>query len=136
MVTGRKPFEHASPDAAVIQRVLGGIRPDRPAMGFSDELWALLGQTWLEVSESSDSQAIRPEIAEIIKQLQGEVGNWSPADRVLSPTIQMEPEESCVFSVSSQLAHAWLTRYSQQMTLPNFLGFRTDLWGIRVRFPS
>ena len=75
-------------------------------MGFSDELWALLGQTWLEVSESSDSQAIRPDIADIIKQLQSEVGNWSPADRVLSPTIQVEQEDSCEYSVPSQLALA------------------------------
>ena len=105
-MTGRKPFEHASPDAAVIQKVLGGTRPDRPAIGFSDALWALLGQTWLEVSESSDSEPVRPDIADIIKQLRGEVGNWSPADRVLSPTIQTEGEDSCVYSVPFPLAHA------------------------------
>ena len=105
MVTGRKPFEHTNPDAKVIQHVLWGIRPDRPVVGFSDGLWALLGQTWLEVSESSDSQAVRPDIADIIKQLRNEVGNWNPADRVLSPTIQVEQEDSCVYSVSSQLVH-------------------------------
>ena len=85
---------HASPDAAVIQKVLSGIRPDRPAMGFSDALWALLGQTWLEVSESSDLQAVRPDIADTIKQLQDEVGTWSPTSTPLPQTIPTGPKES------------------------------------------
>ena len=100
-MAGRKPFKHVDRDADVIQKVLSGIRPDRPAMGFSDALWALLDQTWLEVSESSDSQPVRPNIANIIKQLQGEIETWSPADMVLSPTTQAGREESCVYSVPS-----------------------------------
>ena len=103
-MTGRKPFEHAWLDAVVIPKVLSGIRPDRPAMGFSDGLWALLCQTWLEVFESSGSQTVRPDIVDIIKQLQDDVGSWSPADRVLSPTIQMERDEACLYSVPSHLA--------------------------------
>ena len=85
---------HASPNAAVIQKVLSGIRPDRPAIGFSDALWALLGQAWLEEPESSGSQAVRPDIVDIIKQLQDEVGTWSPTSILLPQTIPTGPKES------------------------------------------
>lgn len=83
MITGRRPFEHANPDAAVIQKILSGKRPDRPTVGFSDALWTLLTQTWLEEPESSDSPPRRPDITNIIEVLQDETENWNPTSRPL-----------------------------------------------------
>jgi hypothetical protein len=113
-VTGRRPFEHTNPDAAVIQKVLSGTRPDRPTVGFSDALWTLLTQTWLEERESSDSPSARPNIADILERLQDEAENWSPTSRQLAPPIPMERKTSCMSSTPSELAYVWLTRKSQR----------------------
>lgn len=78
MVTGRRPFEHANPDAAVIQKVLSGNRPDRPIVGFSDPLWALLTQMWVEEWESLPPA--RPNITVVLEQLQDEAKAWSPTN--------------------------------------------------------
>ena len=108
VATGRKPFDHINADAIVIQKVLGGTRPDRPTAGFSDALWALLIQTWSEVFESSESQSLRPDITDIIEQLQEEVRTWSPTSILLSQTITTEPKESRGSSVSSEFGHELL----------------------------
>jgi len=73
-------------------------------MGFSDALWALLIQTWLEI-ESPDSLSVRPDITSIIEQLQDEAKNWSLTGGALSPTIPMERKVICMFSVSPELIH-------------------------------
>lgn len=99
MITGRRPFEHVNPDAAVIQKILSGLRPDRPTVGFSDALWTLLTQTWLEEPESSDSPSRRPNIANIIGVLQDETENWNPTSR----PIQIEQKRSGTFFVSRDL---------------------------------
>ena len=93
MATGRRPFEHVDRDAAVIQKVLTGNRPFRPTVGFSDPLWELLAQTWLEERESSPP--IRPEIATILEQLQYEAEIWSPGGRLLAPPMQ-DRKASCM----------------------------------------
>ena len=74
-------------------------------MGFSDALWALLIQTWLEELESPDSLSVRPDIINILEQLQDEAKNWSPTSRLLSPTIPMERKAICMFSVFPELMY-------------------------------
>ena len=80
-MTGRPPFEY-NPDAEVIVKVLRGNKPDRPAAGFSDQLWVLLIQTWLEEYESS--QPTRPNAGIILEQLYYEEGAWIPTSRTSS----------------------------------------------------
>ena len=79
---GRKPFERTNQDATVVQKVLSGNRPERPTVGFSDLLWSLLVQMWLEEYESSPPA--RPNIVGILEQLQDEVGTWDPTSRPLA----------------------------------------------------
>ena len=114
VVTGRRPFEHTNPDAAVIQKVLSKIRPDRPTVGFSDALWAVLTQTWVEEFEPSESQSARPNIVDILEQLQDGAETWSPMNRLLSPPAQMERKTSCMSSVPYELVYVWLTPHSQR----------------------
>ncbi|KAF9781243.1 kinase-like domain-containing protein [Thelephora terrestris] len=103
VISGRKPFEHTNPDAAVIQKVLGGFRPERPSVGFSDALWTLLTQTWLEEFETPESQSVRPSITDILKLLQDEADNWiqpsRPLQRVFSSS--MKPNRSAASSTGS-----------------------------------
>ena len=113
---GRRPFEHASPEAAVIQKVLSGNRPEKPTVGFSDLLWALLNKTWLEESEPSPS--VRPDITTILEQLEDEAKTWNPTSRLFSPP-QMERNASGMSSVPPEPACRWLIRKSQQRVPPN-----------------
>jgi serine/threonine protein kinase len=86
VITGQRPFEHAKKDDVVVRKVLTGARPDRPTVGFSNALWKLLTETWLEEFESSDSPSARPNITYILGQLQGEERSWSPTSgRPISP---------------------------------------------------
>lgn len=134
VVTGRRPFMHTSRETPVIQRVQSGIRPDRPTVGFSDALWMSLTQTWLEEFESSDSPSARPDVMDIIGQLQAEAKNWNPTSRPLSPTIPMERKASCMSSVSSELAYVQLTQSSKWRIRLSPSGFRINLWNTRVCF--
>ena len=59
--------------------------------------------------ESSESQSTRPDITDIIEQLQEEVRTWSPTSILLSQTTPTEPKESRGSSVSSELGHELLT---------------------------
>jgi len=109
-MTGRKPFETTTDDTAVVKKVLGGTRPDRPTEGFSEALWTLLTQTWLEEFESSNSPSARPNTVHILERLQVEERNWSPMSRQLAPPVPAEREASSVFSVvPDSLAHTTIT---------------------------
>lgn len=77
VITGRRPFERTNKDDVVVEKVIRGARPDRPTVGFSDNLWTLLTQTWLEEFESADSPSARPNIANILEKLQVEEKDWS-----------------------------------------------------------
>lgn len=83
---------HTNPDNTVVQKVLSGIRPDRPSVGFSDALWTLLTQTWQEEFESSDPQSTRPNVTNILERLQDEEKNWSPANKQLVSAVSAERE--------------------------------------------
>ena len=134
MITGRKPFEHTNPDAAVIQKVLSGIRPERPSVGFSDALWALLIQSWREQLESSDPPAERPEIINILKQLQDEERYWDPDNRLLAPPTPIKQQPSGESSISLKFAYMPLTWLPQWRVPLSLLGFQTKLWGTQVCF--
>ena len=82
MVTGRQHFERTNQEATVVQKVLSGNRPERPTVGFSDLLWALLVQMWLEEYESSPPA--RQNTVGILEQLQDEAGTWDPTSRPLA----------------------------------------------------
>ena len=97
-MTGRKPFEDTTDDATVVKKVLGGVRPDRPTEGFSEALWTLLTQTWLEEFESSDSPSARPNTTYILERLRVEEMNWNPTSRQLAPPIPAEREANGTFS--------------------------------------
>ena len=131
MVTGRRPFEHVERDAAVIQKVLTGNRPDRPTVGFSEPLWALLNKTWLEERESSPP--VRPDIADILELLEYEAQTWSPTGRLLAPPMRMDRKASCKSSIYSELAHVWLTTEPQR-GVPYLSRSRIKSWAIQVGF--
>jgi hypothetical protein len=103
VVTGRKPFEHTNPDAAVIQKVLSGIRPEKPSVGFSEDLWAMLAKTWLEEFEASDSPSARPNIADILELLQEEVDNWSQTSRPMDLPSAIERGPSGTSAASPEI---------------------------------
>jgi len=90
VVTGHQPFKHTNRDAVVIQEVLRGNRPERPTVGFSDMLWALLVQMWLEEYESSPP--VRPNITSILRQLEGESKTWSPTSGLLAPPTEQRAD--------------------------------------------
>ena len=91
VITGRRPFEHINKDDVVVKNVLSGIRPDRPAVGFSDALWGLLTSTWMEDSfKSADFPSARPNTTSILDQLRNEEKSWGPAGG--QPTSQMRIE--------------------------------------------
>ena len=131
-MTGCQPFEHTDLEVAVIRKVLSGTRPDRPTVGFSDPLWALLSETWLEEYESLPPT--RPDITAILEQLHDEAETWSPTGRLLAP-LPMERKASCMSSVPPELTRRWLTRKSQQQVPPNPLRIWIKSWGVWV-FPS
>ena len=110
MITGKEPFEDTYTECQVIQLVLDGTRPDRPAEGFSDSLWTLLIQTWLEEFEPSDLQSARPGILEILEQLQEEAKEWRPKRISFA---QVEREADGTSSIPPELAHLWLISIEQ-----------------------
>ena len=105
MVTGRNPFEHTKGDDLVVRKVLSGDRPDRPPVGFSDALWALLTRSWAEVPESSDPHSARTSIAHVLERLQDEEKSWSSAYERPLPPVPVELEASRM----SPVAHDLLT---------------------------
>ena len=111
MVSGRQPFG-ILPDAAVIQKVLSGDLPAQPAVGFSDPLWALLVQTWLEEYESS--LPVRPYIITILERLRDEAKTWSPMCKVPDLAIPMERKASRTSSASSEPGCVSLTQKPQR----------------------
>jgi hypothetical protein len=104
VISGRKPFEHNS-DKVVVWKVLHKIRPGRPPVGFSDALWALLTQTWLEEFEITDTPSARPNITNILKLLHDEAKNLSQTSMTPSFPSPMELEPSGASAVSSELAY-------------------------------
>ena len=110
MITGKEPFEHIYTEFQVIQLVLDGTRPDLPDEGFSDALWTLLIQTWLEESEPSDLQSARPGILEILERLQEEAKEWRPKRIAFA---QVEREADGTSSIPPELAHLWLISIEQ-----------------------
>ena len=74
VITGRHPFSDITADAAVVSKVLTGVRPNRPHSGFTDPLWELLTATWL-VERGSQPQK-RPQTSTILGLLGEEVENW------------------------------------------------------------
>ena len=92
-------------------------------MGFSDALWALLIQTWLEEFESSDLQSARPNLPTILKKLREESKNWSPVRVPLDTSAQAEQADS-TSSIPPELTHPWLNRSSQ----PRVLSPAPTLW--------
>ena len=109
MVTSRNPFEHTKGDDLVVRKVLNGDRPDRPPVGFSDALWALLTQSWVEVPESSDPQSARPSIANVLERLQDEEKSWSSAGERPLPPVPVEREASRMSLIAPRPTHTWLT---------------------------
>ena len=131
VITGRRPFEHTNPDAAVIQKVLNKHRPERPPVGFSESLWKLLIQMWLEEYESLPPT--RPNITVILEQLQDEAENWNPKNRLLAPPIPMERKTSGTLPHPLEPGRTWLTRKSQRRVPWTLSGFRINSCSIRVR---
>ncbi|KAJ7606524.1 hypothetical protein FB45DRAFT_949938, partial [Roridomyces roridus] len=64
MLTGKPPFAELYMDGAVIQAVLAGRRPSRPA-SCPDGLWDLLQDCWEEQPDS------RPPISQVVERLEG-----------------------------------------------------------------
>jgi len=73
VVTRRPPFDHIRTDA-VYMHVIGGGRPDRPTVGFSDVLWGLLVQSWYDEHESMLPR--RPPISLLRAQLEQDGRTW------------------------------------------------------------
>ena len=63
------------PASAVAYNVLKGDRPDRPPLGFSNQLWELLEATW--IPEHASQPPRRPEISVIIDQLRKDANEWN-----------------------------------------------------------
>ena len=109
VITGRKPFEHIRLDAALIPKILYGTRPDRPIVGFSDKLWALLDQMWLEEFESTDSPSVRPNTTSILESLQDEAEIWCPmGEKLAAPSEQIKRRVSSMSSAFVGGACLWL----------------------------
>jgi hypothetical protein len=101
-------------------------------VGFSDPLWTLLIQTWLEEHESSSST--RPNIAVILEQLQDEARAWSPTSRLFAPPILMERKASCVFcSLRTRLCVTHPKTTATSSIEPS--GFSDQLMGLSGVFP-
>jgi hypothetical protein len=78
-------------------------------MGFSDELWVLLDQTWLEEFESNDVPSARPNTTSILERLQDEADNWNMTSRRPALPAPMERQISGMSYTSPDGVHAWFT---------------------------
>jgi len=67
--------------------VIDGVRPERPATGFTDGLWKLLELSWSEEYENRESK--RPSIGLILEQLQKD-SSWFYTARVPFPTVEQK----------------------------------------------
>lgn len=73
-------------------KVVGGTRPNRPALGFSDTLWDSLTSTWA-VEDGPESKR-RPSASVVLDQLKKEVDDW---EKAIVPLIPKEWQESGEF---------------------------------------
>jgi len=75
VLTGRCPFHHLVPYAAVVA-VQRGERPRKPvnakSLGFSDRLWRLVVQCW------DESPSVRPTAKDLLRCLQDISPTWVP----------------------------------------------------------
>ena len=62
VLTGEVPFSSQKTNWTVVQAVLRGDRPSRPAHpSFTDDLWALIQRCW------DEDPGLRPDILEVLK---------------------------------------------------------------------
>ena len=76
-------------------RVMNGGRPDRPPSGFTDPLWNLLAETWLE--EQLNQPQKRPPVSAILERLKDDVDHW---ERTIHPIVPKEWEGSGEYHLS------------------------------------
>lgn len=86
-------------EAAVMYKVLQGVKPDRPPSRFSNALWDLLLKTWDPEHEPPKPPG-RPSIQTILNQMKEDAGAWDQIV-VLIQQLQVEGEENRVYPTYS-----------------------------------
>ena len=82
---------------------MDGRRPERPPLGFTDPLWDVLTETWLE--ERVDQPQKRPLVSTILDRLKEDVGHW---ERTIHPVIPKRWEGSGEYRMSLNQCHSLL----------------------------
>jgi len=72
-------------------KVMDGVRPDRPPLGFSDTLWDLLVETWV-VQHAQEPEG-RPPASTVLNRLKGFVDDWGNTILPLVPESLQEDED-------------------------------------------
>ena len=74
VLTGRPPFENYPSIYTVILKVVTGSRPKKPPSLFSDVLWKLLKESWVE--EYARRSRRRPPVSTILDCLRESADHW------------------------------------------------------------
>ena len=88
VITGRVPFASV-PKYAVLLKLVGGDRPDRPPSGFSEPLWDLLVATWVE--RYAQKPCERPSASAVLIRLKECVDHWGKS---ITPPIPEDGEDT------------------------------------------
>lgn len=73
----------------VIVKVVDGVRPKRPPLGFSDTLWELLTASW--VKERARKRRRRPSVSTVLDRLKESVDKW---EKSIVPLVPKQWDES------------------------------------------
>jgi len=93
VLTGCRPFSEINASVTVVCKVMNGGRPDRPPSGFTDPLWDLLAETWLE--QHIDQPQKRPPVSTTLDLLKKDVDHW---ERTIHPIVPKQWEETATTS--------------------------------------
>ena len=111
VLTGCRPFSDLNKSVTVICKVMDGNRPERPPSGFTDPLWDLLAETWLD--QHFDEPQKRPPVSTVLDRLRESVGDW---DKSITPVIPKQWEESGEYAMSPSKCRDLLMSLLQTQT--------------------
>ena len=101
-------------------KVVGGDRPKRPPLGFSDTLWELLMASWAK--ERAQKRRRRPSVSTMFDRLKESVDDW---EKSIVPLVPKQWEESCGYRVyPRKCASLFMALLQRRGLILQLLGWR------------
>ena len=95
VLTGQAPFPRWGA-LAVMRKVIGGERPNRPegpeAVWFTDDLWGLLNQCW------SSEPKLRPTVESVLERLKQSLVTWEPLPLSVDSDSHVDSDDESTFT--------------------------------------